>query len=89
MGCRVYKRLLLADRCDYIYKFGGHAELFLERRLENIEICTLDIFTEEFRRNLDSESRLNERNRLDRPEPQVELLRVNVLLNEIQTVVPY
>ena len=88
MSCRIDQRGLLLYRGDNIDKLGCYSKLFLQRSLEDIEICTLKIFAEKLRRNFDRKRRVHKRDRLDRPEPHCELLRINVLLNEIQTVVP-
>ena len=80
---------LVAHRTYHIGKLCVLAHHTLERLAQHIEESGLDIFLEEERGHLDGELGIRESHRPDRAEPHLELLRLNDLLDDVQTVVPY
>ena len=88
-GRGIDHRLLVPDRADHIGQLRIGADRTAERALEKRQERIFDILPEELRRYLDRQFRLYEGNRPDGFEPGIELLRINVVGNDLQTVVPY
>ena len=78
---------------------GGNSDILCDEFLrgaqeagneaEKIFVCTFYIFTEKIRGNFYSEFSALQRNRTDEFEPGIELLRINVVFNDLQTICPY
>ena len=65
------------------------ADRALEREFEQVQVGALDVVAEEIGRYFHREGGVHEGDRTDGLEPCVELLRINVVGNDLQTVVPH
>ena len=70
-------------------ELGAGADGALERHLEEFQVGTLDVVAEEIRGNFHGQGGVHERHRTDGLEPRVKLLRINVVGNDLQTVIPH
>ena len=70
-------------------ELGAGADGALERHLEEIQIGALDVVAEEIRGDFHGQGALHEGDRTDGLEPRVKLLRINVVGNDLQTVIPH
>ena len=89
MGGREHHGLLQLHRADHVMELGAGADGALERHLEEIQIGALDVVAEEIRGDFHGQGALHEGDRTDGLEPRVKLLRINVVGNDLQTVIPH
>ena len=80
---------LVLDRADQIEELTFCADGSLDGEPEQFLISIFDILTEEIRRHLYGEFGSFQGYRPDEFEPGIELLRINVVFNDLQTVIPY
>ena len=89
MGGREHHGLLQLHRADHVMELGAGADGALERHLEEVQVGALDVVAEEVRRDFHGQRGVHEGDRTDGLEPRVELLRINVVGNDLQTVIPH
>ena len=79
---------LVVHRTDHIDQLRIRADDAAKRHLQHVEKRAVEILAEEIRRHLHGQHRLLEGDGADRAEPGLELLRLNDLLNDLETVIP-
>ena len=79
---------LVGHRTDHVAQLGVLSNHTNERLPDNIQEGGFDVLLEEEGRDLDGQLGVLQRDGTDRAEPYLKLLRLDVLLNDAQTVVP-
>ena len=67
----------------------ARADRALERHLEEVQVGALDVVAEEIGGDFHRQGGFHEGDRTDGLEPRVKLLRINVVGNDLQTVIPH
>ena len=80
---------LVGHGADHVAQLGVLADHALERLAEDVQEGGFDVFLEEERRDLDGQFGVLQGDGADRAEPHLELLGLDVLRDDAQTVVPY
>ena len=86
---REHHAFLVPDRADQVEQLGIGPDGAFDGEPQKVFVSFLYILAEEVRRNLHREVGPLEGHRPDGREPGGELLRINVVFNDLQTAIPY